>query len=214
MRRNGDAAGAVARACADAGAALVLLSTNEVFDGERSDNRGYTERDAPNPRNPYGVSKVAGELAAHEAFVAGPGLWIVRTAWLYGPPGRDFPSKILAASDRLRQDDSLAVVADEHGSPTLASDLASAILALVEATEGGVFHLVNDGTASRYEWAERVLHRCRPGRRLRPITRHEFARVSDPPPWAVLDATHAGEVAGVRLRSWRDALDDYLPTIC
>ena len=93
-----------------------------------------------------------------------------RTAWLYGPPGNDFPDKITAASDRLPEGEPLPVVADEFGSPTYTLDLARAILDLVELTDGGSYHLVNTGGASRREWAERVLAVRRPGRATRPTS--------------------------------------------
>jgi dTDP-4-dehydrorhamnose reductase len=209
MRRNGDATAALASACQAQGVGLVVISTNEVFAGDREDGRGYVESDKTTPGNPYGVSKLAGEVGAREAFDGRPGLWIVRTAWLYGPPGNDFPDKIVAAADRLPDDEPLPVVADELGSPTLTWDLAAAILALLERTDGGTFHVVNTGVASRREWADRVLAVRRPGRTTRPISATEFARASSPPRWGVLDPSHA-EAHGSRMRSWQSALDEHL----
>jgi len=207
LRRNGEAVGAIAAACREIGAGFVLISTNEVFDGERRDGRGYVETDVAAPRNPYGRSKHAGELAALTAFSGADGLWIVRTAWLFGPPGADFPDKITAAADKV--DGPLRVVADEVGCPTYTPDLAAAIFELVARTGGGVFHLVNEGSASRYEWARAVLDVRRPGREVEPITLADYARSSDPPPWGVLDTSKAA-AAGVSLRAWQEALAEYL----
>ena len=109
---------------------MVLVSTNEVFNGDRTDGRGYAEFDEVGPRNPYGLSKLAGETAATAALAGRATLWVVRTAWLYGPPGADFPTKVLSRSDRLGDDDPLPMVADEIGSPTYTSDLAQGILAM------------------------------------------------------------------------------------
>ncbi len=209
MRRNGVATGVLAAACHARGVGLLVVSTNEVFSGDRGDGQGYAETDATAPRNPYGASKLAGEEAARAAFADGPGLWIARTAWLYGPPGNDFPDKITAAADRLPEGEPLPVVADEFGSPTYTLDLARAILDLVSLTEGGIYHLVNTGGASRRDWAERVLAVRRPGRATRPISASDFVRASDPPPWGVLDTSRA-TAAGVRLRPWETALEDYL----
>lgn len=207
LRRNGEATGALARACRQVGARLVLISTNEVFDGERTDGRGYREDDPLGPRNPYGASKRAGEDAARAAFREAAGLWIVRTAWLYGPPGNDFPDRITAAADRV--EGPLPVVTDELGTPTYVLDLARAIYQLIERTSGGTFHLVNAGMASRYEWARAVLDVRRPGRELRPITLAEFERPSHPPRWGILDTSRAA-AAGVVLRPWPEALAEYL----
>jgi dTDP-4-dehydrorhamnose reductase len=209
MRRNGEATGVLAAACHARGVGLLVVSTNEVFSGDRTDGQGYAETDTVAPRNPYGASKLAGEEAARAAFGETPGLWIVRTAWLYGPPGNDFPDKITQAADRLPESEPLPVVADEWGSPTYTRDLARAMLELVARTDGGVFHLVNTGIASRRDWADRVLAVRRPGRSTRPISAGEFSRASDPPPWGVLDTSRA-KSAGVRLRSWQGAIDDYL----
>ncbi len=142
--------------------------------------------------------------------MAGDGLWVVRTAWLFGPPGADFPEKITAASDRFA-DGPLAVVSDEIGSPTYTVDLARAIFELVERTDGGIFHLTNRGSASRLDWARAILDVRRPGREIRPITRAQYQRPSDPPAWGVLDTSKAA-AAGVKLRAWQDALAEYLAT--
>ncbi len=208
MRRNGRSVSILAQACQENDARLVLISTNEVFDGERDDGRGYIESDSTNPRNAYGRSKLAGEVAAQEAYAGSDGLWIVRTAWLYGPPGQDFPDKITSAADQVAPA-SLGVVDDEAGSPTYTLDLARAIYALIERSRGGIFHLVNSGVASRYDWAQRVLAVRRPRRELRRMPRSQFARASDPPPWGVLDGSRAAGI-GVLMRPWEAALADYL----
>ena len=194
-----------------AGRRIGLISTNEVFDGERTDGRGYTEADPPGPINPYGASKLAGEREASKAYEDQGDRWIVRTAWLYGPPGNDFPNKILAASDRLPPGEPLSVVEDEIGSPTFARDLAEALLNLIDLTDGGQFHLVNNGRASRLDWAARLLGRLRPDRPLKPISRTAFSRPSKPPAWAVLESIAMPDHA--RLRHWTDATDAYLPEL-
>jgi dTDP-4-dehydrorhamnose reductase len=212
IRRNATAAGELARACAHTGTKLVLISTNEVFDGERTDGHGYTEDDAPRPINPYGQSKLAGEMAALAAYRAASfeeGLWIVRTAWLYGRPGNDFPMKILAAADRLGPGEPLKVVADEVGSPTYTVDLADAILELVTRAPAGLYHLAGAGAASRFEVAAAVLAARGRNVPLLPISRADFVRASVPPAWAVLDCARAASL-GVALRPWPDAVNEYL----
>ncbi len=213
-RRNADATGELARAAAARHIPLVLISTNEVFDGERMDALGYAESDPVGPINAYGASKLAGERAARTAFdAAAERLWIVRSAWLYGPPGADFPAKILAAADRLPPAQALRVVTDEVGSPTYTPDLATAIVALVGRAPAGTYHLAAPDRASRYEFAQAVLDGCRPGRTLEPISRWEYSRASNPPAWAVLDSGRAA-AHGIRLRSWRTGLADYLEGLC
>lgn len=208
FRRNAVATGELAVACAEHGAGLVVISTNEVFDGRRTDERGYGEDDQPNPINAYGASKLAGENSARTAMDGNGPIWIIRTAWLYGPPGNDFPMKILAASDRLPAGEPLRVVADEVGSPTFTCDLATAIVALLGAP-ATTYHLTNVGAASRAAWAERVLRWAGRQRSISPIPQREHERASRPPLWGVLDTSRANGV-GVRLRPWVEALDDYL----
>lgn len=215
-QRNGAAVASLAEACAGAGTGLLYVSTNEVFDGRRTDDQGYVETDPTRPINAYGASKLAGEEGARSVFEragVAAALWIVRTAWLYGPPGRDFPAKILAAASRLGEGEPLRVVADEVGSPTYAVDLAQAIVQLIDAAQPETYHLAGADRASRYEWAADVLTRCQRGTPLVPIRADEFVRPSSPPRWAVLDCSRAAG-AGVAMRPWRAAMADYARDVC
>jgi len=188
MRINGDAAGEVAGAAATAGALIVQISTNEVFDGTL--HRPYTEEDQANPINPYGVSKLAGERAVA---AANPQHLIVRTAWLFGPRGTDFVTKILAAAERAHAArEPLRVVADEWGNPTWTPWLADAIAALVShprSMDARVWHLAGEPPTSRRGWADRVLKDVEV--QILPISLTKFARPSQPPKRAVLDTRRA-----------------------
>jgi dTDP-4-dehydrorhamnose reductase len=213
LRRNRDATGTLAAACAASGTDLVLISTNEVFDGRRTDRRGYRPDDPTDPPNPYGASKLAGEQAARDAFGAGrgPALAIVRTAWLYGPPGGDFPSKILAAAERARAaGEVLRVVGDEYGSPTSAADLAEAVSELVGSGEiEGTRHYVNLGAVSRADWARAVLRLAARDVAIEEVPAATWVRASAPPAWAVLESSPLP--SGERMRPWIEALADYAP---
>ena len=214
MRRNGAATATLARASAERGIDLVVISTNEVFDGRRADGQGYGPEDAPGPINPYGTSKLAGERYAEAAFEgATSALGIVRTAWLFGPPGNDFPSKILAAASRARAaGEPLKVVADEIGSPTYSVDLAEAIVELIGSGDvRGVHHIVNSGAASRAQWADEVLHQAGVTVDRQEVLASTWPRASTPPVWGVLEATSLP--SGDALRPWQGATADYLPTL-
>lgn len=192
----------VADAAAAAGADLVYVSTNEVFDGIST--RPYAENDATNPINTYGRSKLAGEILAlrHQ-----PRCWIVRTAWLYGSGGANFIHKVQRIADERG---SLRVVTDEFSSPTWTEDLAAAILKLVARAPHGLYHLAGLGGCSRYELARAVLEITgRTGVRLLPITSVEWVRASKPPLRTVLDVRKAA-AAGVSMRPWRTALEEFL----
>jgi dTDP-4-dehydrorhamnose reductase len=214
MARNGDATGALARSAAAAGVDLVVISTNEVFDGARTDGGGYRPADPPNPANPYGASKLAGERLAAEAYAAAPErLAVIRTAWLYGPPGNDFPAKILAAAGQaIARGERLKLVADEVGSPTYTVDLADAIVELL-ASEGirGTHHIVNAGHASRAEWARELFRVAGLSVDADEVSASTWQRDSTPPRWAVLEPTPLP--GGEPLRPWPEALRDYLPSL-
>jgi len=217
--RNGMATGRLAEATAVRGIDVVVVSTNEVFDGRRTDGRGYDRNDRPDPINPYGASKLAGEEAAREAYAgegrgaAGPALGIVRTAWLYGPPGNDFPTKILAAADRARAaGEPLRLVADETGPPTSAREVPDAIAELIGAAAvEGTHHIVNGGRASRADWAREVLLQAGVTVETEDVPAATWPRASTPPAWAVLEPTPLP--GGEPLRPWQAALADYLPSV-
>ena len=219
LRRNALATGILAAACAARGTDLLLLSTNEVFDGDRTDGLPYQPTDPISPGNPYGASKAEGERLAGLAFAerpaAGPApaLGIARTAWLFGAPGRDYPSRILEAAERARATgEPLRLVDDEWGTPTYTADVADAIVELLaNDAVAGIHHLVNGGVATRADWARDVLARA--GLRLETIgvPASTWERPSRPPRWGVLAQTPLP--SGEPLRPWPDAMADYAPAL-
>jgi dTDP-4-dehydrorhamnose reductase len=224
MARNATATGALAEACAARGHDLIVVSTNEVFDGRRTDGRGYAPSDHTDPPNAYGASKLAGEQAALAAYrpdgrTRGGGagtagaLGIVRTAWLFGPPGNDFPAKILAAAERaVAAAQPLRLVADEIGSPTYAVDLAEAIAELIGAAAiGGIHHIVNAGVVSRAGWARELLRQASVDVAMEDVPASTWPRASVPPAWAVLAPTPLP--GGEPMRPWQQAIADYLPVL-
>lgn len=221
MRRNAAATETLARACTDRGVDLILISTNEVFNGERTDEHGYRTDDPRRPVNPYGESKAAAEELATVVVRAGTGrLAIVRTSWLHGPPGNDFPAKIAAAALRARAaGEPLRVVGDEIGSPTYAPDVAEAICELLAedayapVEPGGhvVHHLVNGGRASRADWARAVLLATAIEVEVVDVPSAAWVRASRPPRWAVLEPTRLP--SGEPMRPWQDAFADAVPAL-
>lgn len=132
----------VAQAAREAGAVLVAISTDYVFDGEKEEP--YDERDRPNPISVYGRTKYEGELAAQEV---APELLIARTAWVYGA-GSDFPSKALR---RLKAGEEVGAITDQVGSPTHVAHLAERLMPLVESGIRGLVHLAGREAASWYD---------------------------------------------------------------
>jgi len=192
----------VALACASTGAALVTISTNEVFGGTAEEP--YREWDPPHPINPYARSKAAGEWFTRHLLNR---FYIVRTAWLYAPGGSNFPHRIIELADELG---SLQVVTDEVGNPTYAPDLAEALAQLIETEAYGVYHLTNAGYASRFDFAREILRISgRDDVPLERITLDAFERDSTPPRFAPL-ANTAAAALGIRPRPWQEALAAFL----
>jgi dTDP-4-dehydrorhamnose reductase len=192
----------LAEGCRRCGALLMHVSTNEVFAGEPG--CFYREYDEPRPGSVYARSKLAGERAVS----LGCDRWIIaRVAWLFGPGGVNFPSKILAAADRHGK---LRVVDDEIGNPTYAPDAAAALVRLVELERPGIYHLVNEGQASRFALAQAVLQASGRGAvPVTPIPHTEWPRPAMPPLHAVL-VNQAAAALGVVLRPWQEAVQAYV----
>ena len=214
IRRNAVATGEVAIACASRGVDLLFISTNEVFDGMRDDRRPYAPGAPTSPHNAYGASKAKGEEVARAAYVDRDGaVGVVRTAWLYGPPGNDFPTKIIGAAERARAENQpLRVVADEWGQPTFAPDVAEALVDLLsEPLTRGTHHFVNAGIASRAEWARELFRQLGLAVEIEEVPSSTWQRASAPPPWGVLEPTTPP--SGEPMRPWQTALADYVPLL-
>src|SRR6202043_128314 len=162
---NARGPGSRAEAAARAGADMVHISTDYVFEGRKG--APYTELDRPAPLSVYGRTKYEGEL---QVLSAHPSACVLRTAWLYGKYGNNFVKAILKAAERGGP---LKVVADQVGSPTWTRHLAQAIGELIQTPARGLFHVVNAGACSRFEFARAIVQ----GRvEVQPISAADAAR--------------------------------------
>jgi dTDP-4-dehydrorhamnose reductase len=198
---NGTAVASIAAAADEAGATLVQISTDYVFDGAA--RRPYREDDAVNPLSAYGRTKLAGERAA----AAARRHLIVRTAWLFGE-GANFVGAIRRQIESGQR--TLRVVADQRGCPTFAGDLAGALLRLLEAGAPGLVHAVNAGDATWLEFAGEIVRQLRADVEVVPITTSEAARPAHRPQYSVLDASRFRAITGATLPPWQHALARHL----
>jgi len=198
---NAEAVKCMADVCNDVGAALLQIGTDYVFDGRSG--RPYREDDAANPLGAYARSKWLGEQHARSCDKH----LIVRTAWLYGPGGKNFVNTILA---RAEAGGPLRVVTDEVGSPSCALDVAQGLIRLMQIDARGTYHLVNTGEASWYELARRALDLAGLKTDIQAITAAEYASPTPRPQYSVLDCARYVEVTGHRPRSWPLALEEYI----
>jgi len=199
---NGLGAQNVALAAASSQAAILHVSSNEVFDGQSQ--QPYNEFAPCRPISPYGYSKWAGEQGVSQV---NPRHYIVRTAWLFAHGGKNFIHAILNAAHAGK---TLRVVIDEVANPTYNNDLAEAIAALIETERYGTYHLVNSGAVSRYQFARTILDTCgMTDYPIERITRAEWPRPSTPPAYAALQNNAAASV-GITLRPWQEAVEAFL----
>jgi dTDP-4-dehydrorhamnose reductase len=200
--------GHIARACARAGAQLIHVSTDYVFNGDfgGATPRPYEPSDRTAPQGVYARSKAAGEQAVLAAL---PEAVVVRTAWVYtGGTGKDFVAvmrRLAAAEDSDRPVD---VVDDQTGSPTYVGDLAEALLQIVDdRVPGPILHAANEGAVSRFDQARAVFEECgADAARVRPVSTDHFPRPAPRPSYSALSGGQSA-AAGLRpLRPWRPAL--------
>ncbi|MFA6475513.1 MAG: dTDP-4-dehydrorhamnose reductase [Patescibacteria group bacterium] len=200
MLVNGRAPEFIAQAARAANASLVHYSTDYVFSGTKP--TGYSETDQPDkPVNVYGASKLAGERAVQQWEKS----YIIRTAWLYGQHGPNFVDTMLKLADSKPE---LTVVNDQHGSPTYVVDLAEATLELLESNQAfGIYHRTNNGTCTWYEFAQEIFKQTKRTIMVKPCASEAFPRPAHRPNYSILLNTKLPA-----LRSWQDALADYLAT--
>ena len=203
LRVNGLGPEIIATECRKAGAWLVQVSTDYVFDGRAT--APYAENATPDPQSAYGRTKLAGELAV--AAVLPDSHYIVRTAWLYGRRGANFV-RTMARLEAERE--TVSVVDDQRGQPTYSLDLAEQIIRLSELRPAaGTFHGTNSGEVTWYGLTRELfaLMGADPDRVL-PVTSAEFVRPAPRPAYSVLGHERWASVGMEPMRPWRQALAD------
>lgn len=199
---NAGGARNVAIAGKQAGAKVIHISTDYVFDG--TENRPYIETDKTNPLSVYGKSKLEGELAFQD--IMGNYL-IIRTAWLFGPHRRNFVTTMLELGRKNR---SVSVVTDQHGSPTYTTDLSDAIRTAILKDLRGIYHVTNSGTCSRYEWAQKIFELTGNEVTVLPLKTADYKRPARVPQNSSLDCTKYATTTGLKMRPWHVALEEYI----
>jgi dTDP-4-dehydrorhamnose reductase len=216
-RANRDGPGTLARLCAEAGIPLIHVSTDYVFDGTKAEP--YVETDPVAPQGVYGASKLAGEQAV---LAAGGQAIILRTAWVYAATGKNFVRTMLTVG---KTRDRLTVVADQHGCPTTADDLADAILAIIgrldrtgwQPAYQGVFHAAGTGATTWHGLAVATFEEAaRHGAKVpdvAPIATADWPTPAKRPANSRLDCTRLRDVFDVALPHWRQSLSRTIDTI-
>lgn len=214
FRINADAVENLATACRERGAALLHISTDYVFGGDRAEP--YLPNDEMQPIGAYGRSKAEGERRLRDALAKH---LIIRTAWLYGRNGKNFVSTMLRL---FGSKDELTVVSDQHGSPTYAVDLARAILRVLAAGAAhgsvpfGTYHFTNEGRTTWYEFACEIQRQAAAAGMIdreipiRPVPSSEYPTRAKRPAYSYLSKDAMKSAFDLTIPTWQDALGRYL----
>jgi dTDP-4-dehydrorhamnose reductase len=202
-RVNGMAVGQMAALSRQHGTALVHVSTDFVFNGRGTEPYKVDEPVAP--LSAYGKSKLLGEIELQKN---APQNWlIIRTAWVYGRHGANFPKTMVTVAKAGKP---LAVVSDQIGAPTYTVDLAAGILALLDAKATGIYHITNSGQTNWCDFARATLAEFGVDHPVSAITSADWERqkptAAARPRYSVLDLSRFSKVTGITPRNWQDAL--------
>ena len=192
----------LASAAKKCGARVIQISTDFVFDG--NGNRPYTEEDQTNPLSEYGRTKLEGERNIQSYCDS---YLIVRTSWLFGHNGINFAAKMLELAEQHKE---LSIVTDETGSPTYTPDLAEALWILIKQKCEGVINISNDGSCSRYEWAEYIFETMGFKIKMNPIKSSEYKRPANVPLNSTLNCQKFTTITGMQMRPWEETVESYL----
>jgi dTDP-4-dehydrorhamnose reductase len=204
MAVNAEGTARVARAADKMSARLIYISTDYVFDGTKG--RPYDENDITNPLSAYGRSKREGE---QRALAGCANTLVVRTAWLYSAHGANFVKTIMRLA---RSEQALRVVADQHGSPTLASDLAAVLSQVVSRRLTGIVHASGGGECTWQEFACEIVALMGVSIPVNPITTQEANRPARRPTYSVL-ANQTLSKAGMTLPHWKVSLGRFMKNV-
>lgn len=201
---NADAAGHLAKTCAQHNSRLVHISTDYVFDGKT--DKPYKEDDSTNTINTYGASKLKGEqlvMANHPTAI------IIRTSWVYSSFGNNFVKTMLRL---MKERESLNVVNDQQGSPTYAADLAEAIMQIitianpVKKEDSNIYHYCDEGVISWYDFAVAIKTLSGSDCIIHPIPTTGYPTPAMRPEYSVLDTRKIKAAFGLRIPSWQESL--------
>lgn len=192
----------LAEVCDKFGIVLIHISTDYVFDGTSSTS--YSEMAMPNPQTVYGSSKLAGERAiqSFETLTYA----IIRTSWVYSVYGHNFYKTMLRLG---KERDTLSVVNDQHGIPTLANDLAKALFHIIprlDTATKGVYHYSNSGKATWYAFAKAIFDYSKLAINVLPVSSEAFPTAATRPKNSMLDCTKIVSTFGVATPLWTDGL--------
>ena len=199
---NDEAPLIIARYAKKMGAVFVTYSTDFVFDGHKI--KPYMEEDVPNPLSVYGKSKYEGENKVLKIYNKS---FIIRTSWLFGIGGNNFNKQIINWS-KLR--DSLNIVDDQVSAPTYSADLAEFSWKLIQTEKYGLYHITNNGEASKYDQAKYVLEKIGWEGKLNRAKTADFNLPAKRPEYSKLSSEKVEKLLGEKIPAWQSGIDRFL----
>jgi dTDP-4-dehydrorhamnose reductase len=207
-RINSTGVGYLAESCRMLDVPLVQISTDYVFGGDTSRNVPYREDDRPAPQGVYAQSKLDGEKQA----VTWQKHIVVRTCGLYGKPGPKTPANNFVDTMLrfARQDKALRVVGDQHCTPSYVPHITRALLFLLEGRHFGLYHVVNRGATTWYDFANEIFRQSGLNVSIERITTAQYGARAARPAFSVLDTGKYHSLSGPPMPDWQEALAEYL----
>lgn len=202
IKVNEEAPLIIARYAKKMGAVFVTYSTDFVFDGHKI--KPYMEEDVPNPLSVYGKSKYEGENKVLKIYNKS---FIIRTSWLFGIGGNNFNKQVISWS-RLR--DSLNIVDDQVSAPTYSLDLAEFSWKLIQTEKYGLYHITNNGEASKYDQAKYVLEKIGWEGKLNRAKTVDFNLPAKRPEYSKLSSEKVEKLLGEKIPAWQSGIDRFL----
>lgn len=190
----------LARAAKEKNSKFFHISTDYVFNGEKSEP--YREADSPDPKTIYGKSKHLGEILAQAAY---ENTTIIRTSWLYGHGGKNFVNTIKRLAIKSNK---INVVYDQYGCPTYTKDLGIAIEKLLTKPPG-IYHVTNSGSCSWFEFATEIVTNLKAPTAVNPVSTEEYGGKTPRPKFSVLSHEKINS-SGIVMRNWKEGLHEYL----
>lgn len=201
---NAQGAKNLAIVCHEFDSVLVQISTDFVFDGQKTEP--YVETDVAKPISVYGASKLQGEVEIQKILKEH---FILRTSWLYSEHGNNFMKTMLRLAETR---DEISVVSDQIGTPTYAGDLAQVILNIVSSknTNFGLYHYSNEGVVSWYDFAKAIFEVSNLKIKVNAIKTKAYPTPAKRPVYSVIDKTKVKSVLGIEILNWQDRLKRHL----
>ncbi|MFH1201285.1 MAG: dTDP-4-dehydrorhamnose reductase [Candidatus Omnitrophota bacterium] len=203
LKINAEGTGNLAHYSKEIDAVFVYIGTDYVFSG--NNNKPYKEDDDASPVNVYGKTKLLGEEIVKGQLKR---YFIVRTSWLFGRGRKNFVDMVL---EKAKTGSVIKIVSDKVSSPTYTKDLSLAILNLINKDHYGIFHIANQGSCSWFDWAAKILEYAKlDATKLSPISLKELNLAAKRPLMTSLDISKFVKVTGYPMRSWQDALGEFI----